>query len=75
MPSAGTTATKITIVAANSRVIRRSKFQRSFFRFFFSNSRGLVKALKAEDLSASEIAKRLGIGRASAYRILASTGA
>ena len=29
-----------------------------------------VKALKAEGLGASEIAKRLGIGRASVYRIL-----
>jgi DNA invertase Pin-like site-specific DNA recombinase len=31
-----------------------------------------VAALKAEGLGATEIAKRLGIGRASVYRVLAS---
>jgi DNA invertase Pin-like site-specific DNA recombinase len=34
-----------------------------------------VKALKAEGLGASEIAKRLGIGRASVYRVLEFTEA
>ena len=32
-----------------------------------------VAALKAEGLGATEIAKRLGVGRASIYRVLAST--
>jgi transposase len=32
----------------------------------------LVKRLKAEGLGATEIAKRLKIGRASVYRVLAS---
>lgn len=36
---------------------------------------GAVKALKAEGVGASEIAKRLGIGRASVYRVLGSTEA
>jgi DNA invertase Pin-like site-specific DNA recombinase len=31
-----------------------------------------VAALKAEGLGATEIAKRLGIGRASVYRVLAT---
>jgi DNA invertase Pin-like site-specific DNA recombinase len=31
-----------------------------------------VAALKAEGLGATEIAKRLGVGRASVYRVLAS---
>jgi DNA invertase Pin-like site-specific DNA recombinase len=31
-----------------------------------------VAALRAEGLGATEIAKRLGIGRASVYRVLAS---
>lgn len=34
-----------------------------------------VKALKAEGLGASEIAKRLGIGRASVYRVLGEKAA
>ena len=33
-----------------------------------------VAALKAEGLGATEIAKRLGVGRASVYRVLATAG-
>jgi DNA-binding IclR family transcriptional regulator len=32
--------------------------------------RDAIRALKAEGLGATEIAKRLGIGRASVYRVL-----
>ena len=33
-----------------------------------------IRALRAEGLGATEIARRLGVGRASVYRILAETG-